>query len=78
MKLSQRLDIIVLVLVILYVLTGCTFTTNPERDLGACVQWRDVQREDKKCTLPGVGAAERICVHTPYVTTVCVARESSI
>ena len=74
MKLSQRLDIIVLVLIILYVLTGCT-TTDPA-NLGACMKWRDIQVEDRKCTLPVVGG-EKICVHYPYITSVCVARESS-
>jgi len=75
MKLSQRLDIIVLVLVILYVLTGCTTTTDPN-NLGACMKWRDVQREDRKCTLPVVGG-EVVCVHYPYITSVCIVRESS-
>ena len=75
MKLSQRLDIIVLVLVILYVLTGCTITTDPD-DLQPCLQWADVQRTDKECTLPLYGG-ERLCVYEPYITTVCVARESS-
>ena len=75
MKLSQRLDIIVLVLIILYVLTGCTITTDPD-DLGPCLQWADVQRSDKECTLPLYGG-ERLCVYEPYITTVCVARESS-
>jgi len=75
MKLSQRLDIVVLVLIILYVLTGCTITTDP-RDLGPCLQWADVQQVEKKCTmaLPG---GERVCAYTPYVTSICVARESS-
>ena len=76
MKLSQQLDIVVIVLLILYVLTGCTSTTKPEKDLGACMKWRDVQRQDRKCTLPVVGG-EVICVHYPYITSVCVARESS-
>ena len=75
MKLSQRLDIIVILLVILYVLTGCTITTDPD-DLGPCLQWADVQRSDKECTLPLYGG-ERLCVYEPYITTVCVARESS-
>ena len=76
MKLSQRLDIVVLVLIILYVLTGCTITTNPELDLSPCVQWTDVQVVDKKCTWPLYGG-ERLCVYEPYITTVCVAHESS-
>ena len=42
MKLSQRLDIIVLVLIILYVLTGCTITTDPEV-LDTMSKWSDVQ-----------------------------------
>lgn len=75
MRLSQRLDIVVLVLVILYVLTGCTITTEPD-DLQPCLQWADVQRTDKKCTMPLYGG-ERVCAYTPYVTSVCVARESS-
>ena len=75
MKLSQRLDIVVLVLVILYVLTGCTITTDPD-DLGACLQWSDVQLTEKECTMPLYGG-ERLCVYTPYVTSVCIARESS-
>ena len=75
MKLSQRLDIVVIMLVILYVLTGCTLTTDPN-DLEPCAQWTDVQMTDRKCTLPAYGA-ERICVYEPYITTVCVARESS-
>ena len=77
MKLSQRLDIVVLVLVILYVLTGCTITlTTDPNNLEPCAQWTDVQMTDRKCTLPAYGA-ERICVYEPYITTVCVARESS-
>ena len=75
MKLSQRLDIVVLVLIILYVLTGCTITTDPD-DLGPCLQWADVQRTDKECTMPLYGG-ERLCVYTPYVPSVCIARESS-
>ena len=75
MKLSQRLDIIVIVLVILYVLTGCTITTNPD-DLGACLQWADIQVEEKECTLPLTGG-ERFCVIKPYITSVCIDRESS-
>ena len=74
MKLSQRLDIVVLVLIILYVLTGCT-TTDPT-DLGACLKWTDIQVEDRKCTYPVVGG-EVICVHYPYITSVCIDRESS-
>ena len=76
MKLSQRLDIIVILLVILYVLTGCTITTEPD-DLQPCLQWADVQVTDKECTWPLYGG-ERLCVYEPYITTVCVARESSI
>ena len=75
MKLSQRLDIVVLVLVILYVLTGCTITTDPD-DLGACLQWRDIQVTEKECTMPLYGG-ERVCAYTPYITSVCIARESS-
>ena len=75
MKLSQRLDIIVVLLVILYVLTGCTITTEPD-DLQPCLQWADVQVTDKECTWPLYGG-ERLCVYEPYITTVCVARESS-
>ncbi len=75
MKLSQRLDIIVILLVILYVLTGCTITTEPD-DLQPCLQWADVQVTDKECTWPLYGG-ERLCVYEPYITTVCVARESS-
>jgi len=75
MKLSQRLDILVLVLIILYVLTGCTITTDPS-DLEPCAQWADVQVTDKECTWPLYGG-ERLCVYEPYITTVCVARESS-
>ena len=77
MKLSQRLDIVVLVLIILYVLTGCTITTNPELDLSPCAQWADVQVVDKECTLPLYGG-ERLCIYEPYITSICVARESSI
>jgi len=75
MKLSQRLDIVVIVLVILYVLTGCTITTNPE-DLGPCLQWGDIQVEERECTLPLAGG-ERLCVIKPYITSVCIDRESS-
>ena len=56
-------------------LTGCTITTDP-RDLGPCLQWADVQVTDKECTWPLYGG-ERLCVYEPYITTVCVARESS-
>ena len=49
--------------------------TDPD-DLGPCLQWADVQRTDKECTMPLYGG-ERICAYTPYITTVCVARESS-
>ena len=51
MNLSQRWDLVVLVLLMLYVLTGCTITTDP-RDLGPCLQWADVQQVEKKCTMP--------------------------
>ncbi len=76
MKLSKRLDIVVLVLIILYVLTGCTITTNPGLDLSPCIQWTDIQVTDKECTRPLYGG-ERLCVYEPYITSVCVARESS-
>ena len=76
MKLSQRLDIVVLVLIILYVLTGCTITRNPGLDLSPCIQWTDIQVTDKECTRPLYGG-ERLCVYEPYITSVCVARESS-
>ena len=75
MKLSQRLDIIVLVLIILYALTACTITTDPD-DLGPCLQWGDIVVEEKECTLPLYGG-ERLCVYTPYITSVCIDRESS-
>ena len=75
MKLTERLDIIVLVLLFLFLLTGCTITTDPD-DLGACLQWSDIQATEKECTMPLYGG-ERVCVYTPYVTSVCIARESS-
>ena len=75
MNLSQRWDLVVLVLLMLYVLTGCTITTDP-RDLGPCLQWADVQQVEKKCTMPLPGG-ERVCAYKPYITSICVARENS-
>ena len=62
-------------LVMLCTLTGCTITTDPD-DLGACLQWADIQVTEKECTMP-LYRGERVCAYTPYVTSVCVARESS-
>ena len=53
--------------------TGCTITTEPD-DLGACLQWADVQMTEKECTMPLLEEKE-LCAY--YVTSICVARESS-
>ena len=62
MKLSQRLDIVVLVLVILYVLTGCTITTDPD-DLGPCLQWADVQVTEKSAQCHCMEEKEYVHIH---------------
>ena len=63
MKLSQRLDIVVLVLVILYVLTGCTITTDPD-DLGALFTMGRYSSNRERVHNASVWGRKSMCIYT--------------